>query len=126
MEITKYIIKVWLLSLLIPPLVILSCGNTGFGWYPFLMILSLSVLFSIPVLIAMIVFLNFVSDKWTTFKVKSINSLVGAICVLLIFLMIDSSFFEFQNGKIMVPLSYIIVMTVCIFVFKLKGRENNN
>lgn len=106
------------------PLAAFAIDNPGEDyWYVYIVVLSTSLLLSIPAVIAMVSFLNFAPLDWGIFKVKIVNSLVAIASIFITFWLMDKSFLDFGERNILWPLSYALIMVLFIFIFRLK-RES--
>lgn len=124
MRILFYILKVWLLTMVFAPMAAFAIDNPGKDyWYVYIVVLSTSLLLSIPAVIAMVAFLNFAPLDWGILKVKIVNSLVAIASIFITFWLMDKSFLDLDERNILWPLSYALIMVLFIFIFRLK-REN--
>lgn len=124
MRILSYILKVWLLTMVFAPIAAFAIDNPGKDyWYVYIVVLSTSLLLSIPAVIAMVSFLNFAPLDWGILKVKIVNSLVAIAGIFITFWLMDKTFLDFSERIVLWPLSYALIMVLFIFIFKLK-REN--
>lgn len=127
MKILIYILKVWLLSMICAPMLAFAISNPGEDyWYVYTVVLSTSLLLSIPAVLAIVVFLNFAPDNWSNLKIKTINSLIAVSCVFFTFWLMDKDFLNTDEQIILWPLSYSVVMVIFIFIFKLNRRTLSN
>lgn len=124
MRILFYILKVWLLTMVFAPMAAFAIDDPGKDyWYVYIVVLSTSLLLSIPAVIAMVAFLNFAPLDWGILKVKIFNSLVAIAGIFITFWLMDKTFLDFSERIVLWPLSYALIMVLFIFIFKLK-REN--
>ncbi|MFA7616358.1 MAG: hypothetical protein WBF83_11990 [Moheibacter sp.] len=124
MRILGYILKVWLLTMVFAPIAAFAIDNPGKDyWYVYIVVLSTSLLLSIPAVIAMVAFLNFAPLDWEILKVKLFNSAVAVVSIFITFWLMDNSFLDFSEKIVLWPLSYSLIMVLFIFIFKLK-KEN--
>lgn len=124
MNILKYILKVWLLTMILAPVAAFAIDNPGKDyWYVYIIILSTSLLLSVPVVLAMVLFLNFAPLSWSEGKVKAVNALIAFALVLVTFRLMDKTFLDFSEMTVLWPLSYGFIMLICIFIFKLKRER---
>lgn len=124
MRILGYILKVWLLTMVFAPIAAFAIDNPGKDyWYVYIVVLSTSLLLSIPAVIAMVAFLNFAPLDWEILKVKLFNSAVAVVSIFITFWLMDNSFLDFSEKIVLWPLSYSLTMVLFIFIFKLK-KEN--
>jgi len=124
MRILAYILKVWLLTMVFAPIAAFAIDNPGEDyWYVYIVVLSTSLLLSIPAVIAMVAFLNFAPLDWGILKIKLINSAVAAISILITFRLMDKSFLDLNERNILWPLSYALIMVLFIFIFRLKREK---
>ncbi|MBW7870903.1 MAG: hypothetical protein H3C39_07580 [Flavobacteriia bacterium] len=124
MRILFYILKVWLLTMVFAPIAAFAIDDPGKDyWYVYIVVLSTSLLLSIPAVIAMVAFLNFAPLDWGILKVKIVNSLVAIAGIFITFRLMDKTFLDFSERIVLWPLSYALIMVLFIFIFKLK-REN--
>lgn len=125
MNILKYILKVWLLTMVLAPVVAFAIDNPGKDYfYVYIVVLSTSLLLSVPAVIAMVFFLNFAPLNWSELKVKAINSLIAISGIMITFWLMDKTFLDFSERTVLWPVSYAIIMVLCIFIFRLKKPEN--
>ena len=124
MKILIYILKVWLLTMILAPFISLTIIGPGKDfWYYYIIILSTSLLISIPVVLIMVLFMNCAPDNWSKLKIKILNSVIAAAAISITFILMDKSFLDFSEQVIIWPLSYAITMIIFIFIFKL-NRKN--
>lgn len=124
MRILFYILKVWLLTMVFAPIAAFAIDDPGKDyWYVYIVVLSTSLLLSIPAVIAMVAFLNFAPLDWGILKVKLVNSAVAVVSIFITFRLMDKTFLDFSERIVLWPLSYALIMVLFIFIFRLK-REN--
>lgn len=124
MRILFYILKVWLLTMVFAPIAAFAIDDPGKDyWYVYIVVLSTSLLLSIPAVIAMVAFLNFAPLDWGMLKVKLVNSAVAVVSIFITFRLMDKTFLDFSERIVLWPLSYALIMVLFIFIFRLK-REN--
>ena len=127
MNILSYILKVWLLTLLCAPLIAFAFSNPGKDyWDVYMIVLSSSLLLSIPLVLCMVIFLNFAPANWSKLKVKLINSMIAVGCIALTFLLMDKDFLNLNQSIFLWPLVYSLLMVFCIFIFKLNEKTVEN
>ena len=129
----KYLIKVWLFTIIVSPLlivlildVIINNSNVNSVFTSFEMIFIMIIvgfLFSIPAMVIFWLIKQSLKNKYSNLKGKVILSFYAFLSVWITFYIIDNSFITSWSKKIIWVLVYSLTIVMGIWIFKCNKKD---
>jgi len=129
----KYLIKVWLFTIIVSPLlivlildVIINNSNVNSVFTSFEMIFIMIIvgfLFSIPAMVIFWLIKQSLKNKYSNLKGKVILSFYAFLSVWITFYIIDNSFITSWSKKIIWVLVYSLTIVIGIWIFKCNKKD---
>jgi len=129
----KYLIKVWLFTIIVSPLlivlildIIINNSNINSVFTSFEMIFIMIIfgfLFSIPAMVIFWLIKESLKNKYSNLKDKVILSLYAFLSVWITFYIIDNSFITSWSKKIIWVLVYSLTIVMGIWIFKYNKKD---
>ena len=129
----KYLIKVWLFTIIVSPLlivlildIIINNSNINSVFTSFEMIFIMIIfgfLFSIPAMVIFWLIKESLKNKYSNLKDKVILSLYAFLSVWITFYIIDDGFITSWSKKIIWVLVYSLTIVMGIWIFKYNKKD---
>lgn len=121
----KYLLKVWLSTLIIPPIIfwiiISIMKNENISAYPLMLPILITTIimgfiFSIPLIIISVILNNYMNcEMW---KMKMVLNLIYVGGIIGITAFLDKNLIFLYSKESILPLAYLIIISLSIWIFK--------
>src|SRR5436190_19861842 len=130
----KYLLKVWSLTIIIPPIVfwiiISILKNEKISSYPLMFPILITTIImgfilSTPLMIISVILnhylINYLSEKW---KMKMILNLLFVVGIIGAAAFISEKSLFIYSTELILPIAYLIISSLSIWLFKYDNRQN--